>query len=122
MTEGDIAVLTGCAAKAAKFLMARGIERERAISIAIDIVYDALRETLKRAGLGQVATEMESIDIFAKAKSSAEIAPIKKVREAISPWLWVLSVIGFGLGLLNTRRIAKMYTDWRAKQRKKASA
>ncbi len=42
-------------------------------------------------------------------KSAAEAAPVKAVREAVSPWLWVLSVVGFGLTILNTRRIARMF-------------
>lgn len=48
-------------------------------------------------------------DIFSQVKSAAEMAPIKAVREAISPWLWVTSVVGFGMGLLNTRRIGIMF-------------
>ena len=70
-------------------------------------------------GLGQV--DIEPIDAFAeKSQAAAALAPIKAVREAITPWLWVTSLIGFGLGLLNTRRIAKMYTDWRRKSAGKA--
>lgn len=70
-------------------------------------------------GLGQV--DIEAVDAFAeKSQAVAAIAPIKAVREAITPWLWVTSLIGFGLGLLNTRRIAKMYTDWRRKSAGKA--
>lgn len=34
---------------------------------------------------------------------------VQKVGAVISPWLWVTSVIGFGLALMNTGRINKMW-------------
>jgi hypothetical protein len=71
-------------------------------------------------GLG--AVEVNPIDVWTeKSKAAAAIAPIKAVREAVTPWLWVTSLIGFGMGLLNSRRIAKMYSDWRRKQRAKGA-
>jgi len=32
---------------------------------------------------------------FASMKAAGEAAPVKAVREAISPWLWVLSIASF---------------------------
>lgn len=52
------------------------------------------------------------------ASQAAEAAPIKAVREAVSPWLWVLSVAGFGMALVNTRRIATMFKDWKRRKPK----
>jgi hypothetical protein len=37
---------------------------------------------------------------------------VAKVGAVISPWLWVTSVIGFGLALLNTSRIDSMWTRY----------
>ena len=45
-------------------------------------------------------------DILAKA---AEFEPVKQIRATISPWLWVLSLSSFGLALLNTSRISRMF-------------
>jgi len=60
-------------------------------------------------GIGQA----EPLAAVARA---AEAAPIKAVREAVSPWLWVLSVVGFGMTLLNTRRIAAMFRRWKGRR------
>ena len=48
---------------------------------------------------------------------AAAAAPIVAAREAISPWLWILSIIGFGMTVVNTRRIARMYSRWRSRRR-----
>lgn len=34
---------------------------------------------------------------------------VKQVQAKISPWLWILSVTGFGMALINTYRLKKMY-------------
>lgn len=60
------------------------------------------------AGMGQATAALAR---------AAELAPIKATREAVTPWLWVLSVFGFGMAILNTRRIGKMFKGWRAKQK-----
>lgn len=83
------------------------------------IVCTALLRVLKSrgievAGMGQEDPE----NILMRA---ADISAIKTARETVSPWLWVLSVIGFGMTLLNTRRIARMFKGWKAKAGKKAS-
>ena len=80
---------------------ADGIPLEDAIRMGVE---DARREVIAN-GLGQPP------EILSKV---AEAAPVKSIREAISPWLWALSVIGFGLAILNASRIAKMYGSWRA--------
>lgn len=50
-------------------------------------------------------------------KEAADLEPIKAVRDAVSPWLWVTSIGGFVMALINTRRIAKMFGDWKRKPR-----
>jgi len=52
----------------------------------------------------------------------SELESVKMVRESISPWLWVTSVVGFGMALMNSRRIALMFGKWRAKQPKAKTA
>ena len=39
----------------------------------------------------------------------AATAQAAKVQAVISPWLWVFSIVGFGLALLNTSRVDKMW-------------
>lgn len=47
--------------------------------------------------------------ILTDLTKAADDPLVAAFRNAISPWLWVTSLIGFGMGLLNTRRIATMY-------------
>ncbi len=63
------------------------------------------RLPLEGAGLGAEAPPAILTDM-AKIGNDPMISA---VRNAISPWLWVTSLIGFGMGLMNTRRIAEMY-------------
>jgi hypothetical protein len=78
------------AANLAMCKCASGLSMEAAVEVAVE------EELARRrnAGMGQSA--------------------IEAVHEAVSPWLWVLSVAGFGMALINTRRIKKMYGSWRA--------
>jgi len=59
-----------------------------------------------------LSTEEQALKDIAAAAANPIVA---EVRGAISPWLWVTSVVGFVTGLLNTRRIGKMYKDWRGR-------
>ena len=59
-------------------------------------------------------------DVLSTVQAAADAGPLKQIREAVSPWLWVTSVIGFGMGLLNTRRISMMFKNWRSKGRKES--
>lgn len=69
------------------------------------------------AGVG--AEPEQSPDVLASIKSAADAAPIRAAREAVSPWLWVFSVVGFGMSIVNYRRIGKMFRGWREKAGKK---
>jgi hypothetical protein len=38
---------------------------------------------------------------------------IKEARAKITPWLWVFSLVGFTLTTMNSRRIGKMFGEWK---------
>jgi hypothetical protein len=40
-------------------------------------------------------------------------APVAEASQIVSPWLWILSVVGFVMGTLNSARIKKMYGSWK---------
>lgn len=93
-------------------LLTRGYHPKAARRIVCEafqrVVKKRLEEWGSRHGMGQ-----DSI-----LTQAAQFEPIKEVREAVSPWLWVLSLTGFGMTVLNTRRIARMFKGWRGKRRK----
>jgi len=93
-------------------LILRGYHPRAARRIVCEKAGQILGRPVRRFGMGQ---EEEGDNILVKA---AALEPIKAAREMVSPWLWVTSLIGFGLAILNTRRIAKMYKNWRAKRAK----
>ncbi len=61
-----------------------------------------LARTPLPAGMGQEE------DILAKISAAGNVQEIAAVREAVSPWLWILSCVGFVMTTMNTKRIAKM--------------
>jgi hypothetical protein len=112
-------MLERCAADAARKLMARGYSKEEAIRISSEMAVVAMKKKYP-GGFGGIPVTPEPLDsLSAESQAAAAIPIIKTMREAISPWLWLTSLIGFGMGLLNSRRIAKMYGDWHRKQRAK---
>jgi hypothetical protein len=118
MTKEEEQVLIRCAAECTRKLVARGVPREEAVEIASEL---AIRAALSKYGSGLGQVEVQPYDVWAdRSKQYAAVAPIKAMREAVTPWLWVTSLIGFGMGILNSRRIAKMYSDWRRKSAGKA--
>jgi len=72
-------------------LVADGVPEHQAIEWAVDLIVKRHR---RRLALGQ-------IDVATK------------VKEVVSPWLWVLSALGFVMALTNTSRISKMYGSWK---------
>lgn len=88
------------AMEAARLVRERGIPP----SVAVRIASDAAVEIRRQRGLGAVT------DIV---KDVAEAAPVKEVRELVSPWLWVLSVISFGMAVTNYQRVSRMYGKWK---------
>lgn len=51
----------------------------------------------------------------------AESEELRQVRETISPWLWIASIAGFAMTVLNSHRIARMYKTWKDKRGRVAS-
>ena len=90
-------------------LVLRGYHPKAAKRIVLDKAQKILGHPVKRIGMGQDAGE----DVLARL---AAVEAIKAAREMVSPWLWVTSLVGFGLAILNTRRIARMYKGWRGKR------
>ena len=62
-----------------------------------------VRASRRRPGEGMGQSTVEAL------KQVAELEPIKAAREALSPWLWIFSLAGFGMALLNTSRIKRVY-------------
>lgn len=89
--------------------------------VARRIVCGALAKVLRRRGVEVSDAGVGQSDPTSVIRQAADIEPIRKARETVSPWLWVLSVIGFGMTVLNTRRIARMFKNWKAKGKKAAS-
>jgi len=81
----------------------QGVPKDQAVRIAVNALHDVVSDAeVNERGLGQISPD-EPI--------------IKAVRESISPWLWIFSVVSFGLGLMNTHRIKKMFKTWKKGQR-----
>lgn len=91
-------------------LIARGVPKGDAVRAA---VYAAGRVLMKRsAGLGAPAEPTLILN--------AEEGPngiIAEVKATVSPWLWVLSVVSFGMALVNARKISKMFGDWKSRRK-----
>lgn len=82
-------------------LVAEGVDPDQAVEWATDIALKKVR----RGSLGQVTVIDEATELA------------KKGSEFVSPWLWILSGISFGMAILNTSRIKRMYQNWKLKYR-----
>lgn len=71
----------------------------------------------RRAGLGAAedifAPDVPERNVLQKV---ADISAVKSVRETVSPWLWVLSLVSFSMAMVNSRRIAVMFTNWKRRK------
>ncbi len=62
------------------------------------------------------ATTGEEVDDGSDDNPLASLADkpeFKEAREKLTPWLWVFSVFGFGMALLNTWRIKRIFKSWK---------
>lgn len=84
------------------------LHRERGIPLG-EACRIAARAVAGVSGLGQTGDP----GLLARA---AELEPVRVIRQNVTPWLWVLSVTGFVMAILNTSRIDKMFKDWRRKR------
>jgi hypothetical protein len=89
-------------------LIAKGYPRREAVRIACEASLRVVQR--KPAGMGQ-----EPSLILASEEGPNGI--VAEVRSRVSPWLWVLSIVSFGMALTNTRRISKMFGEWRRRRR-----
>lgn len=77
-----------------------GVDPNRAADLACQEYYSM-------AGLGQGQSLLTTVE-----------SDVKTVGADISPYLWILSVVGFLMGVMNKAEISKMYGSWkRAKQK-----
>jgi hypothetical protein len=110
MDDATLHGLMAVARDEANRLIAQGMPKQQAVDIACRALCDLVKE--RSSGLGQ-----EPLTFLTPEKPTITPEPVKKVHEAISPWLWIFSVVGFGMAILNTHRIARIYGGWRESRR-----
>ncbi len=130
MTDQEYKALIDGTAEVVRRLVARGVPREKAIEIATEYAARMVRQKYPNyEGMGALPTAAPApaplvnptpLDSLAhSSQEAANIGVVKTIRDAVSPWLWVTSVIGFVFGVMNRRQIAKMYGDWKRKKEKR---
>jgi hypothetical protein len=92
-------------------LISKGYSKEEAIRIACLSAGRVLQN--KAAGMG-ATTEPPNLVLDSKDGPNGIIA---EVRANVSPWLWILSVVSFGMALVNAKRISKMFGDWKRRRK-----
>lgn len=109
MDNQTICGLMEVARDEANRLIASGIPKQQAVEIVVRALGDVVQN--HESGLGQAP-----LTFLEPSAPATDFAPesVKAVQALISPWLWIFSVVGFGLALLNTKRISKIYGGWSA--------
>jgi len=90
-------------------LIEKGCPKNEAVRLACLSAGSVLGK--KAAGMGAPAEP--------KLILNAEDGPngiIAEVKAQVSPWLWVLSIVSFGMALANARKIQKMFGDWKRRR------
>ena len=82
------------------------IPLEDRITMAVNRQFDP--GMLSPGGLGEEVDD--GGDPLSELSQSEEF---KKVREKVTPFIWVLSSFGFLMALLNTHRIKKIFKSWK---------
>lgn len=108
MTQDELYNLMVAASKEADTLIADGMPRQQATRIATD----ALADVVRSRNAEHVAMGLYGLGDTVNIPDAPEV--VKEIQQKISPWLWVFSVLGFGMAVMNTRRISKIYGGWRA--------
>jgi hypothetical protein len=85
--------ITTVVANRAIELVRSGINPDKAVDLAC-------REYATMAGLGDDFVDTVESDI-------------KSVGATISPYLWILSIFGFIMGMVNKAEITRMYGSWK---------
>lgn len=103
--------LMGAAVReAARLVREEGIPPSVAVGMAADAAVEIHRGSPPARGpLGAVTEAL---------KDAAASAPVAAVREAVSPWLWVLSLVSFGMAVTNYQRVGKMFGSWQKRRRR----
>jgi hypothetical protein len=99
------------AAAAVDGLVQQGVPRDQAV-VLVHRAIARIWAGRPSSGLGD-----EADAILTTIKNAGEASPIAAVREAVTPWLFATSLIGFAMGLMNTRRISLMFSKWKEKRR-----
>ena len=64
---------------------------------------------------------MRDLDLFGADATPDEGDQIetraKVVGAKVSPWLWILSILGFAFAMQNRYQIQKMYGNWKSMKR-----
>lgn len=88
-------------------MIRRGVPKDEAVHLAC---MAAVKISRRQAGMGAEPTLI----------LSAEEGPtgiIAEVKSKVSPWLWVFSIASFAMAIINARRIANMFGDWKRRRR-----
>ncbi len=81
------------------------IPLEDLISMEVNRQFDA---KISDGGLGEEVDE--GSDPLSELAKKPEF---KAASEKIRPWIWVFSIFGFGMALINTHRIKKIFKSWK---------
>lgn len=85
-------------------LVDNGMPRENAT-----LLVQRAAARVEAAGLGEETSLPENVSFIPTVARDA----IEQARQTVSPWLWVMSVAGFIMAVVNTRRIGKMFGSWK---------
>lgn len=88
---------------------------EGAASLALKLIKAGVpvEEAINRA-CDEIAVRMITLgdDLLEEAQST-----VQKVGSVVSPWLWILSIGGFAMAVMNRQQIQKMYGSWKRAKR-----
>jgi hypothetical protein len=94
----------------ANHLIASGMPKQQAIDVSCRALCDIVKS---REGLG-AEPDMSFLTPVAPTSPVGAPSAISEVHKIINPWLWIFSIVGFGLAVLNTQRIARIYGGWKS--------
>ncbi len=82
------------------------LDLETRVTMALNRAFD--EHLISQGGLG------EEVDEGGDPLSDLAQKPeFKAASEKIRPWIWVFSIFGFGMALINTHRIKKIFKSWK---------
>lgn len=89
-----------------------------------DAIDRACSECGALSGLGQAAppaaaipdpnaTEITATNPLSTYIPADVLSTVQEGNAIVSPWLWIVSIVGFGLSVWNKYQINKMYGSWK---------